>query len=66
MTRGHGREPITEEIHIWRVNDDDNEAEKAMDAASSSSSKSQHQQQRQRVECPIPSIPQVAVSILAR
>ncbi|KAL7572720.1 hypothetical protein ACA910_008991 [Epithemia clementina (nom. ined.)] len=65
MMRGHGREPITEVIHIWQVNDDDNDAEKAKDEASSSSSKSQ-QQQQQRMECPIPSIPQVAVSILAR
>ena len=58
MTRGHGREPIAEVIHVWKVSDA--ETKKTTD------SNKKKDEPFQRVECEIPTLAQVGVGILAR
>lgn len=55
MTRGHGREPITEVIDVWKVST----TTKTKPSVSA-------EEQLHRIECNIPTIPQMAVGILAR
>ena len=67
MTRGHGREPITEVIDVWKV-DVEQEEEEHCDSANSPKNKQQDGApvSTRRVECPIRTIAQVAVGIMAR
>lgn len=55
MTRGHGREPITEVINIWEVPEDVAEESAGKEALGT-----------KRIECRIPSIADLGVGILAR